>query len=205
MNRKELLEYFNQYDEETILIVLSELGYSPEETTYPEEIIEDIERAFNSVNAAQKQLSGNGALVTAEQITAIASSTLNETNSSISDEILFFLANEALSKSIRSANVVADLATKAFVETYERRMESFGNQLLSAVERSTQKTNKLLSEDNLSRLFDAMVPKREPVNLEKFQIELQERIRANAQHKPIAIASNESKIDVDAFINKYCK
>lgn len=164
--KAETYEYLDGYPLDTIPLVLSKLGYSEEEETFPEDIVQRAGEIYETMGMAadvQKKLSAavptdshQSIEIQSHQIEAIGFQLLEQRGISLPMEVIAAIARAKVQESIELADGISELQERSFAARLTTNQTAFAQKLLALSDRAADAIDGLLGEEAQAEWISAI-------------------------------------------------
>lgn len=202
LTKKEVYQLLASSKPQEIDLLLLELGYDPDQTEYPEDIIDQLETCFQSVNNNVKRLAGSKNVPgIIDEASGLIVQELHMANIQIPMQTIAYLAQAAIKQYQTVARVIDRVSKSAFVAEINKQQNEFYRELASTINLSNQTIQETFSENVIDKMVDVAVKPVEAFDIESFLNDikqLDETSKKMSQTKPLI----NKKFDLDSFLSE---
>jgi hypothetical protein len=164
--KAEVYEYLQGYPQDTIPLVLSNLGFDEGDDVFPENVIQSAEEIYQTMGMAadtHKKLSAAAPTdspqsieIQSHQIEAIGFQLLEQRGISLPIEIIAAIARAKVEESIELADRISQLQERSFAARLTSNQAKFAQKLLTLSERATEEIDGILSDEAQAEWISAI-------------------------------------------------
>lgn len=184
--KSEVHEFLAQYSTDNIDGVLKKLGFTDECNSYPDDIVEQVEKVFNVVDNTSKALPDGTKAIMLRDGVAIAQAELMDMGIEIPPATLIELLRPVVDSRVQIAQVINAVASNALIAEIEKGQQDTYQDVAQYYERRAAEIEQTFTPENIKKIVKALRPKTERKPLPKIEPDKFDLDKFLAEHiKPI--------------------